>query len=509
MMFFDSAPHTPRIAPGRLLLPAMLLSAFLSASVAGQDYLRLTSFATIDIAPPQIRGSIWIDIDSFQAIHVLDQDGDNDFTADELNSGRTMMEGYLRSALDFLWDERLHFPNVIQLEVRTHERSGRRCFVADFNVLGLPPGRPVTIVSRILREIPRGPSLMALISHGGRRDLVVLGPGNYFVTDPPKVTVPEDSPFRPDAERGRIAVARDVALEMLYARPENAVHLYLLKPDQYHPHVIREKTIVARIKPSGEAEPRSVVLEARPLKADTAGLCSHYVASVPEWKDKSQFNVDLDLTQGGERLRVFFDFTSVDLLTPEQRLERDRRFGCPRMCLGVESRKRGARCVACGTELMEVRGAPVPGAGSMGRHGGVLVPFSDTTKRWEGFLAGPREWRLYLTNADLDVMPVGSVTGQVAFSRDDNFEGIIFESKLTPAENGAYLRGDAPADLPLPCMVRCNLYLAPGRDAEPVHFNAWQVLPVPASPLASSGPAASQPASPAASPPSATAPAGR
>jgi len=463
------------------------LVLFAACSVAtAQDYREVTSFATIDIQPPQIRGNIWIDVDSFQAIRPIDTDGDTEFNASELNDARGILEGYLRASLDFLWDDALHFVNVADVNVRFREQTQRRYFVADFRVPDFSPGRPVTILSRVLRELPRGPRLMALINHDKGRDYVILGPLNYYISDPPRVVVPPDSPYRPKEERGRPATLGEIALEVLYALPEGAVCLYVLEPDLYHPHGLAVPSLKARVWPidpsgGGESEKnaRDVTLEARPLPSDKTGSCSRFVASIPEWKDKREFKIDVEVPLESKRPRAIFTFNAIEKASPDKRAQADQRFACPKLCLGMETRRKNARCVFCGSELIEVRGAPVPGAGQMGRHGGVLNPFSDPVLRWEGFMAGPKEWRLYLTNEDLAALPVGDVSGTVAYSRDENFESILFETKLTPAEGGAYLRGDVPDGLPLPCMVRCSLAMKKGAPTEPIHFTAYQVLAVP------------------------------
>lgn len=444
-----------RFAPWQASILGLLVAA--PASLGQTEVRRFTSFATLDIEAPRISGEIWLPAEVFEAIHQIDRDGDFEYSQNELNDGRGAVEAYLRDTLFVLWGGEIQPVRVSTIAPARRPRSETAYIKARFRVRDYPPGRPVSIVCRVLRDVSRTARCVATITQGRRREVFAFGPGRYYESQRPRTEIPRHSPFRPPHQRGRVASFHDIAVEMLYALPAGEFRVYFLESDRYTPHGLDAKTVTAQIRPKSGGEPRKVTFTPRPLPADKDGTCSRFVARIPEMKAHKAFSADIAVTSGPNKGRLIFDFPAVEIQTEAQRAAAGRRYACPDLCLGVQSKRKAGTCPRCQAVLIPLNGENVPGYGVIGPHGGQLRPFRDPRPWAEALLASPREFRLYLANADLTTVPVGRLSGTVHLSTDARFQQTVVEMTFRPSGDGRYLTAEVPETVVLPVRARCVL----------------------------------------------------
>jgi hypothetical protein len=208
------------------------------------------------------------------------------------------------------------------------------------------------------------------------------------------------------------------------------------------------------IRPGKEGPEQPVVLEARPLAPDPDGKSSHFMARAPQFKDVETFGADISIGSGLDLKRLIFEISAV-VVKPAATAANDqqRRFACSRLCLGVELTASSQRCPRCGSAAIELRGAPMPGLGTLGRHGGQLA-LIEPGRGLEAVLASPTEFRIHRTNERLDVVPLGELTGTVHFSTDERFAETVVEIALRKSADGGHLVATIPDTVKLPVRAR-------------------------------------------------------
>ncbi|MCZ6684118.1 MAG: hypothetical protein O7B26_13140 [Planctomycetota bacterium] len=437
------------------VISVLVSVATASAETAG-EIERHTTFATLQIRPPQITGEVWLPTDTFPGISEIDRDGDFTYSQNELNSARFLVERFLRDSLFVLWGGRIQPIQASVIEVATRPSSRRSYFKVSIRVRDYAPGQDVAIVSRMFRHLAPGARCVADITRDGRRELFVLGPTRYYDTARAAPKIPRDSHYRPPEQRGRIASFRDITLEMLYAMPAGAFTLYYLESDRYTPHAIDAKSVTASIRPKDGGRTDKVTLTAKPLPTDEKGKCSRFVAAATGMKGHDLFNADINLTVGTESSRLIFDFPAVNVERAAREKAAPKRYACSRWCIGVQTTKQSTKCPRCGSALLPVRGDGIPGYGVIGPHGGELRELRPQV--WiEALLTSRDELRLYVTNPELARRSVGSLSGTVFLSTDAHFEETGVEVTLEAAEEGKFFRATVPESVKLPIRARCNL----------------------------------------------------
>jgi hypothetical protein len=350
-----------------------------------------------------------------------------------------------------------------------------------FLVRDLPPGEPVGMASTLLRDFSPQARCMALITRGDRREVFVLGPQDYYLSERLPVQKVAGGVYRPRSQRGRLVIAGQLRLEMLYAIPAGAFYLYVLDEDRETPHGIEAKPIVASIAERGRdgdiVETRKTyALLPKPLGVEKQGRCARFVLGVPEWKGVQRFGVDLELGSGAERRRLVFDFPAVEILPDDGVAGAKPRYACPELCLGVESADRSAKCMRCGAALVEVQGATVPGLGRLGPHGGSLSKLPRPGTFLEGLLTSGYELRLYLMDEAMKPRSVEGMGGRVLVWLDLQVEDVPVELILSRMEDGSYLSAMIPGEAVLPLLTQCDIDLGDGGDPNRVTFHFYETV---------------------------------
>lgn len=446
------------------------------------DPLSYASFATIDIEPPLISGVLWLPFEAIDTMYRIDRDGDMKYTQAELQVIRSPLRRYLNQGLVMLWQGRIHRIETGDYTLTKRPGASQSFLKISFKVRDLPPGAPVEIVSKLLQDFSRSARCVALITRGGRREVFVLGPEDYYRSHrilPPEVP---GSTYRPASQRGRIAVSGNTLLEMLYAVPEGSFYLYILKEDRETPLGLEAKPITALIRAgkheSGKRTP--VILEPKPQSVDAAGRCSRFAGKAARFLEVGDetFSADMEVGSGSKRRRVIFDFPSVTVLSREEAAKAARHYACPKLCLGVESREASAKCMRCGSGLIEAFGAPVPGVGRVGRHGGDLRKLYPRPILAEALLTGSRQFRLYLTDENMKPRKVAKASAQAGVTSAGDRESVPFIVAMAPSKDGTFLFGEIPEGLLLPLEVGCEIDLGDGQPPLATAFHLHGVIDI-------------------------------
>ena len=439
---------------------------------------KFTSYAEIEIKSPIINGRLWLDTGSMEAIQQVDRDGDFEYSADEMNGARYLLSLYLQRNFLVLWRQRIQPIKVGLVEVVDRPKSTRRYFRIDFRVTDLPPNQPVSIASRLLSDLTPEAKTFARIRREGRDELFVLGTGTYFSTDRSTPAVPPDGAYRPEAQRGRIATVGDMSVEMLYALPEGALYLYLLEADQHTPLAVGDKSLAVSIQPGKDGAYQPLTLNAKPLTCDKPDRSSRFTLAAPQFKTHPVFNADFKIGSGMDAKRVIFEFPAVTI-PPAGAAEKPlQRRGCPNLCCGVDFPVEGpAACPRCTARLIDLDGEIVPGYGAIGAHGGALIPYGPGAG-FEGLVTPENEFRLYLTNARLEDVPIGKLTGSVFCSTDERFQQTVVEVVVRKGEGGEFLTAKIPETTPIPVHVRWVYNFHNGTEPAQVDFFFEQPVPL-------------------------------
>lgn len=440
-----------------------------------------TSFATIEIHPPFVRGTVWLPLRPIESLYPMDRDGNMAYTAAEVWAVRRPITAYLNQGLLFMWRGRIHPVKVDRMEIVRRPGVGQDFLKVSLAIRDLPPGSAVEIVSQLLQERSPGAKCLAMITLGERRQVFVLGPNDYYRSVLPPLSAAPDSFYRPRAQRGRLALVGDRHIEMLYAVPQGAFYLYILEEDRETPHGIEAKPIVASIAERGRdgdiAETRKTyALLPKPLGTEKQGDCARFVLEVPEWKGVQTFSADLTFGSGEDRRRVLLDFPVVTVLPEEDVARASRRYACSRLCLGVESKDKSAKCMRCGSELLEVHGSAVPGVGRIGRHGGMLRRLGGGDVLVEAWLPSRDEVRFYLTDKAMRPLPVKKVNCLARAGSAERPEEARVGLEVRASSAGDYLRAKIPAKMVLPIQVQCQLDLGDEDGPRIVEFHLHEVI---------------------------------
>jgi hypothetical protein len=438
-----------------------------------------TSFATIEIRPPFIKGTVWLPLRPIESLYPMDRDGDMAYTAAEVWAVRRPVTAYLNQGLLFMWQGRIHPVEVDRMEVSRRPGVGQDFLKVSLEIRDLPPGAPVEIVSQLLQERSPSAKCLALIRLGELRQVFVLGPSDYYRSVSSPLPAAPDSVYRPRAQRGRLALAGDLHIEMLYAVPQGAFYLYTLGPDREAPRGITSVPISASIRPKGDEDaPASQVLAPRPLSVDAPGRCSRFVGLAPQFKQAQvqTFSADLTFGSGKDRRRVLLDFPVVTVLPAAAAARVSRRYACSRLCLGVESKDKSAKCMRCGSELLEVHGSAVPGVGRIGRHGGMLRTLGRGDVQVEAWLPSRDEVRFYLTDKAMRPLPVKKVNCLARAGSSQRPEEARVGLDVRASSAGDYLTAKIPAKMALPIQVQCQLDLGGEDGPRLVEFHLHEVI---------------------------------
>lgn len=157
---------------------------------------------------------------------------------------------------------------------------------------------------------------------------------------------------------------------------------------------------------------------------------------------------------------------------------KDPRHACANLCLGVDLTKPPGKCPRCGAKIVRLFGAPVPGAGQIGRLGGASMPFMPGQYRVEALLATPEEFRFYLNTESLEAAPIGRLSGSVQIWTDGMMETTSHKETLKLSKDGAYLWSSVPKGMILPLRARCMFELGEGRGTRMVDFFLTGVVEV-------------------------------
>lgn len=476
---------------------AVLLIAGVAALVstghalAGYPTERFTSFAEICIKSPLVEGTLWIDAAGLETIQQLDSDGDFEYSPDELNAARFFLSGYLQRNFLIMWDQVIRPIRLNNLEVARRPDSNRPYFRVEFRLTDLPPKQNVLLVSRLLSELSLEARTYAKIDRDGAQELCVLGLTRFYSSDRTVTVIPSDSTFRPDAQRGRIASLGDWSIEMLYAVPEGAFHIYTLADDQHTPRAIGETSLDVSIQPAKEGPYRPFKLAARPQTGDKSGQSSRFTLRDPQFSSYATFNADIRLGAGPAMKRVIFEFPRVQIAAPTSQPVESPRRGCANLCPGIEFKSPSKQsCPRCGGKLLPLTGDTVPGMQMIGAHGGMLVAYGGQGERFEALVTPDNEFRVYLTNEQFDALPLKKLTGSAHLSQEEWFNDFI-EIQARRSADDRYLSVSMPQTVTLPVYVRWVHDFHEGEGASHLDFMFEEAVAVPQT---TSQPATSQPA---------------
>ncbi len=414
-----------------------------------------------------------------ESLYPMDRDGNMAYTAAEVWAVRRPAPAYLNQGLLFMWQGRIHPVQVDRMEIVRRPGVGQDFLKVSLAIRDLPPGSTVEIVSQLLQERSPSAKCLALITLGERRQVFVLGPNDYYRSVSPPLPAPPGSFYRPRAQRGRLALVGDLHIEMLYAVPQGAFYLYILGSDREAPRGIASVPISASIRPKGDEDaPAPQVLAPRPLAVDVPGRCSRFVGLAPQFKRAGvqTFSADLTFGSGEDRRRVLLDFPVVTVLGEEDVARVSRRYACSRLCLGVESKEKSAKCMRCGSELLEIHGAAVPGVGRIGRHGGMLRRLGGGDVLVEAWLPSRDEVRFYLTDKAMQPLPVKKVDCLARAGSSERPEEARVGLDVRASSAGDYLRAKIPEKLALPIQVQCQLDLGGEDGPRIVEFHLHEVI---------------------------------
>jgi hypothetical protein len=154
------------------------------------------------------------------------------------------------------------------------------------------------------------------------------------------------------------------------------------------------------------------------------------------------------------------------------------RYGCQRMCLGVEMNRPDAKCPRCGASVLPVFAGRIPGVGQIGPRGGSLVPFHPSEFKLEGLMASDGEFRIYLTNEAMERLPIGRMAGTAQMWTDKVFESTTEPQTLTISPDGSHLTASVPKGMARPIVVRCTLDASDGLGRRMATFQLSEVTPV-------------------------------
>ncbi len=445
------------------------------------ETVEYTSFMVAEIRPPVIAGTLWLEFDAVSALRSVNRGGGGRLTKAEVLGSRRGLTEYLNRSLLMMWQGRVQPLEVEHLEVVRRPRIGREYLKIKFLVRDLPPGEPVGIASTLLRGFSPQARCVAMIKRGDKREVFVLGPQDYYLSEQLPVQKVVGGVYRPRSQRGRLAIAGQLRLEMLYAIPEGIFYLYVLEEDRETPHGLEAKPIVASIAERGRdgdiaATRKTYALLPKPLGVEKQGRCARFVLGVPEWKGVQRFGVDLEFGSGAERRRLVFDFPAVEILPGDRVAGAKPRYACPELCLGVESKDRSAKCMRCGTALVGVRGATVPGLGRIGPHGGSLSNLHRPGTFLEGLLTSGYELRLYMVDEAMQPRSVEGMGGRVLVWLNPHIEDAPVELILSRMEDGSYLSAMIPGEAVLPLPTQCDIDLGDGGDPNRVTFHFHETI---------------------------------
>ena len=460
-------------------IAGLALLAITSPALAGFPTERFTSYADIHIKSPLVQGTLWIDAAGLEAIQQLDRDGDFEYSPEELNAARFYLGGYLQRNFLIMWDQEIRPIKMTTIEAARRPGSDRAYFRVEFRLTDLPPKQPVSIASRVLSELSSEARTYTKIEYDGGAEVCVLGPTRYFSTDRTARPIPADSTFRPDTQRGRIASVGDWSIEMLYALPEGAFHIYTLSNDQHTPMAIADTMLEASIQPGKEGPNRPIKLTARPQTGDKPGHSSRFSFIDPQFSGYSTFNADIRIGAGPAMKRVIFEFPTVVIPAPTSRPVESPRRGCVNLCPGIELKSPASdKCPRCGGKLLPLTGDTVPGFYMVGAHAGTLVAYSGQGERFEALITPNNEFRVYLTNEKFDTMPLKKLTGAAHFSAEERFNDFI-EIQAQKSPDGRYMFVSMPPTVALPVYVRWVYNFNEGEGASHVDLMFDETVQVP------------------------------
>lgn len=478
---------------GIVAITALASLTLTNAALAGFPTERFTSYADICIKSPLVRGTLWIDAAGLETIQQFDRDGDFEYAPDELNSARFYLGVYLQRNFLIMWDQQIRPLKLATVDVARRPGSDRPFFRVEFRLTDLRPKQPIAIASRILAELSPEARTYAKIEFDGGTEVCSLGALRYFSNDRAVRPIPADSPFRPDSQRGRIASIGDWSIEMLYAVPEGAFHIYTLDNDQNTPFAIGETALDVSIQPGKEGPNRPMRLTARPQSGDKPGHSSRFSFADPQFSGYATFNADIRIGAGAAMKRVIFEFPRVIIPGPTSRPADITRRGCANLCPGIELQNPTTdKCPRCGGKLMPLTGDTVPGLYMIGAHGGTLVAYGGQGERFEALITPEKELRVYITNERFETLPVKKLTGSAFFSADERFQDSVIEIQARKSSDDRYLSVTLPPTVMLPVHVRWAYNFNEGEGGTHLDILLDEAVPVP---QASSQPATSQPSS--------------
>jgi len=484
-----------------VLITSIVSLAITQIASAGFPTERFTSYADIRIKSPIVQCTVWIDAAGLETIQQLDRDGDFEFSADEMNAARFFVNLYLQRNFLVMWDQRIQPFKMGAMDVATRPGSTRPYFRAEFRITDLPPGRPLSIASRLLSELTPEARTYAKIHFDGRDELCVLGPTRYFSTDRADRPLPADSAYRPEAQHGRIASVGDWSVEMLYALPEKAFYLYTLENERHAPMPVRDNAIEVSIQPGKEGPYRPVRLIAKPQPGDKPGMSSRFTLADPQYAVFSTFNADIRIGSGPAMKRVIFEFPVVTIHDRAKGGSDADRRGCINLCPGVDLKSpKTDKCPRCGGRLIQLTGDSVPGLNMVGAHGGMLIAYGGEGERFEGLITPQNEFRLYLTNDRLEAVPLRKLTGSTQFSADERFQDSVVEIQAKKSSDGSYLYATMPPTIAVPIHVRWLFNFNEGEGTSQVDFLINETVDAPTPASQPSSQPSSQPALPTSAP---------
>jgi hypothetical protein len=220
------------------------------------------------------------------------------------------------------------------------------------------------------------------------------------------------------------------------------------------------------------------VLAPRPLAVDAPGRCSRFVGHASQFKQAGAetFSADLTFGSGEDRRRVLLDFPAVTVLAEADAARASRRYACSKLCLGVDSKDKSAKCMRCGSALLEVDGSAVPGVGRIGRHGGMLRGLGRGDVVVEAWMPSRDEVRFYLTDKAMRPHPVKKVDCLARAGSSLRPEEARVGLEVRASSAGDYLRAKIPEKLALPIQVQCQLDLGDEDGPRIVEFHLHEVI---------------------------------
>ncbi len=163
-----------------VLTSALVAACVLPAEGGNNPVARVTAFVKLDVKPPAIKGSLWLDRNTVEGRTPIDKNGDTDYTDGELYLARGPLMAYVNRQFLVMWDGKIH-PMVLEDLVYDKRRDAENPFVKlVFSIPGYAADKEIVIASMLLADMWKSASTMISLTMQERSQVFVLGSKDYF-----------------------------------------------------------------------------------------------------------------------------------------------------------------------------------------------------------------------------------------------------------------------------------------------------------------------------------------